>query len=134
MSEHKIPKTDSIQALAEFWDSHDLTDFEDQLEEVDEPIFERETVININLNPEEFEAVQEIANIKDMSYSDLMREWILEKIYNFQDLVEDVSATAIEESQSKEFSLEKLRKLQKQIGTDIKASTTNFESQSEVKK
>jgi hypothetical protein len=42
-----IPNSDSIHELAQFWDSHDLTDFEDQLEEVTEPIFERkpETVI-----------------------------------------------------------------------------------------
>jgi len=30
---------DSIEKLAEFWDTHDLTDFEDELEEVTEPVF-----------------------------------------------------------------------------------------------
>jgi hypothetical protein len=30
----KIPKTDSIEDLAKFWDSHDLTEFEDDIEEV----------------------------------------------------------------------------------------------------
>src|SRR5712692_4223277 len=30
----KIPKTDSIQELAMFWQRHDVTDFEDELEEV----------------------------------------------------------------------------------------------------
>jgi hypothetical protein len=34
----KLPQTDSIEELARFWDSHDLTDFEDQLEEVTEPV------------------------------------------------------------------------------------------------
>lgn len=38
----RMPQTDSIQELAHFWDTHDLTDFEDQLEEVPEPVFERE--------------------------------------------------------------------------------------------
>lgn len=37
----RIPKIDSIEALAEFWDEHDITDFEDELEEVREPIFHR---------------------------------------------------------------------------------------------
>lgn len=37
-----IPKTDSIEELARFWDTHDLTDFEDQLEEVTVEVFERE--------------------------------------------------------------------------------------------
>jgi hypothetical protein len=39
----KLPETDSIEELAEFWDTHDLTDFEDQLEQVTEPVFQRDT-------------------------------------------------------------------------------------------
>jgi hypothetical protein len=41
----KLPKTDSILKLAEFWDTHDLTDFEDELEEVTEPVFARDSTI-----------------------------------------------------------------------------------------
>ena len=37
-----IPSTDSVQDLARFWDKHDLTDFEDMLEEVPDPVFERD--------------------------------------------------------------------------------------------
>ena len=37
----KLPRTDSISELAAFWDSNDLTDFEDQLEEVADRIFAR---------------------------------------------------------------------------------------------
>jgi hypothetical protein len=33
--------TDSIEALARFWDTHDLTEFEDGLQEVTESVFER---------------------------------------------------------------------------------------------
>jgi hypothetical protein len=33
-------KTDSIHELAQFWDQHDLADFEDELEEVAESVFE----------------------------------------------------------------------------------------------
>jgi len=29
MKTEALPQTDSIQELAEFWDKHDLTDFED---------------------------------------------------------------------------------------------------------
>ena len=36
MKRTNIPQTDSIQELARFWDTHDLTDFEDELEEVGE--------------------------------------------------------------------------------------------------
>ena len=45
MSTHKIPQTDSIRELAGFWDTLDLTDFEDQLEEVTDTVFEQEAVV-----------------------------------------------------------------------------------------
>jgi len=41
MTTQKLPQTDSIDELARFWDTHDVADFEDQLEEVAEPVFER---------------------------------------------------------------------------------------------
>ncbi len=34
MNHTKIPQPDSIEGLAQFSDTHDLTDFEDELEEV----------------------------------------------------------------------------------------------------
>lgn len=40
-SKARLPTTDSIRELASFWDTHDLTDFDDQLVEVTEPVFER---------------------------------------------------------------------------------------------
>ena len=48
MNRTHIPQTDSIQELAHFWDTHDLTDFSDELEEVSEPVFERQTVVTVH--------------------------------------------------------------------------------------
>ena len=45
MKPQKLPQTDSIQELAHFWGTHDLADFEEELEEVAEPVFERSTTI-----------------------------------------------------------------------------------------
>ena len=47
MNHPKIPQTDSIEELARFWDTHDLTDFEDELEEVTEPVFEHSPVVKL---------------------------------------------------------------------------------------
>jgi hypothetical protein len=47
MKKPKLPKTDSIQELAEFCDAHDLTDFEQELEEVGESVFGRGTAIKV---------------------------------------------------------------------------------------
>ena len=45
MSTSRLPQTDSIQELANFWDTHDVTEFEAELEEVGERVFERDTDI-----------------------------------------------------------------------------------------
>ncbi len=78
MNEKNIPKTDSIQELAHFWDTHDLTDFEDELEEVDEPIFE--SVISVQLEPEELEVIKTLAKAYGISPENLIREWVVERI------------------------------------------------------
>ena len=44
MNHKNMLQTDSIQELALFWGTNDFTDFDDELEEVDEPVFERQTV------------------------------------------------------------------------------------------
>ena len=80
MRESKLPKTDSKQELAEFWDTHDLTDYEDELEEVAEPVFVRRTPIEIRLEPREAKAVQQLAKAKGVSREELIREWVLRQI------------------------------------------------------
>jgi hypothetical protein len=80
MNKRKLPKTDSIQELASFWDTHDLTDFEDQLEEVNEPVFGRRSSIDLHLQANEAEAVQELARSKGISGEQLIREWVRQKL------------------------------------------------------
>ena len=80
MNTAKIPDTDSIRELADFWDTHDLTDFEDQLEEVTQPVFERKSEVKVRLEPKQIRAVNKLAKSKGIGATDLIREWILEKI------------------------------------------------------
>jgi predicted DNA binding CopG/RHH family protein len=80
MNKPKLPQTDSIEELARFWDTHDLTQFEDDLEEVGEPIFERETTVTIRLQPEEAEAVKEMAASQGIPDTDLIYRWVREKL------------------------------------------------------
>jgi CopG antitoxin of type II toxin-antitoxin system len=81
----RIPDTDSIEELARFWDTHDATDFEDEFEEVTEPLFERKrrTVMVVPLEPQEVEAVEKIAKAKGLDERTLLREWVLERIREF---------------------------------------------------
>jgi putative spermidine/putrescine transport system substrate-binding protein len=57
----KMPKTDSIQKLAAFWQRHDLTDFEDDLEEVSGPVFRRAHVVGVPLTRDELKALRKAA-------------------------------------------------------------------------
>jgi len=81
MSNNKIPLTDSIQELASFWDNHDITDYEDELEEIREPIFEGRTVLKINLQYDEVKEVKKIASLTGLSCDELIRSWIMERIH-----------------------------------------------------
>jgi predicted DNA binding CopG/RHH family protein len=82
MSRQKIPQIDSIQELAAFWDTHDLTEFEDELEVVGSTVFERQAeLVAVPLQPTEVEAVKRIADSKGIGYDALIREWVIEKLH-----------------------------------------------------
>lgn len=80
MNNLKLPQTDSIEELAHFWDTHDLTEFEDELEEVTKPIFVQETAVTIHLQPEEAEAVKKLAASRGVPEADLICQWVREKL------------------------------------------------------
>jgi predicted DNA binding CopG/RHH family protein len=81
MKTHRLPNTDSVEELAKFWDTHDLTDFQDELVDVDEPVFERETSITLRLSTMEAKAVRDMAKSKGLADEELIREWVLERIH-----------------------------------------------------
>jgi hypothetical protein len=80
MSTDKFPQTDSIREMAQFWDTHDLTDFEDQLVEVTDTTFQREAEVRIHLPFKEAQTIQHLAKAKGIDSADLIRQWILEKV------------------------------------------------------
>lgn len=80
MKKPQLPQTDSIEELAHFWDTHDLTRFEDVLEEVAEPVFERETAVTIRLLPEEARVVKKMAASQGVPDTDLIHQWVREKL------------------------------------------------------
>ncbi len=78
----KIPKIDSIEELAKFWDTHDITDFEDDLEEVKEPVFDQgtEAVVRIHLGSEQAEALKRMARSRGIDEAELIEEWVNERL------------------------------------------------------
>lgn len=80
MNTQRLPQTDSIQELAKFWDTHDVTEFEDELEEVSERVFQRENEITVRLETDEAKAVRDMAKSCGVRDADLIRQWVRERI------------------------------------------------------
>jgi len=81
MTRQPIPATDSISELAAFWATHDLTDYEDELEAVEGRVFERLEEgrdLLLHLDPEEAVTVREAASARGIDEAAVVREWIRE--------------------------------------------------------
>jgi predicted DNA binding CopG/RHH family protein len=76
-----IPRTDSIRELATFWQSHDLTDFEDELEEVEPGVFQKSYVLGVPLTEDEHDAVKQEAAARGLETERLVHEWVKEKLH-----------------------------------------------------
>ena len=80
MKGEQLQGTDSIQEMARFWDTHELTDFEEELEEVTEPVFADRTVLSSTWEPAQAEAVQKFAESKGIVDVEPIRDWVREKL------------------------------------------------------
>jgi hypothetical protein len=75
-----IPNTDSIFELAEFWQAHDITDFESELEEVTTPVFQHAPQAQIVLSVSDAQAVRTRARQAQISESELVARWVHERL------------------------------------------------------
>jgi predicted DNA binding CopG/RHH family protein len=78
----KIPKYKSDQKTAQFWDEHSLTEFEDDLELLEEKVFVKpeKQVMTIRVEKKFAKAMKAIAREKGINYSTLARMWLIERI------------------------------------------------------
>lgn len=78
----RLPQIDSVEELARFWDTHDLTDFEADLEEVRQPVFvqAKGKVLTISLKAREAQRLKRIARSSGVKDTTLLRQWIVEKL------------------------------------------------------
>jgi hypothetical protein len=81
MTQPQLPKTDSIQELAQFWDTHDVAEFDDQLREVTEPVFERPAKLAIHLRDSEAKILHQLAHDSGVGAEELVQKWVMEKIH-----------------------------------------------------
>ena len=80
----KLPDTDSIRELAEFWDTHDVTHFADELEEVRERVFARQPAagVTVALTAGELKALRDLAASRGVDEATLIRSWVQEKLHH----------------------------------------------------
>ena len=78
----KIPKFKSDQEAAQFWDTHSLIEFEDDLELVREKVFVKpeKQVMTIRVDKKLANALKIIAREKGINYSTLARMWLIERL------------------------------------------------------
>ncbi len=75
-----LPKTDSISELAEFWDTHDVTDFDEALEEVQGPVFQLREQLTIELPLADAQALHRLAADDGVTDSILVSRWVHEHV------------------------------------------------------
>lgn len=82
----RIPATDSIDALARFWTSHDVTDFEDELEEASPSPFRRpaDRSVPVPLTRAERDVVRRMASARGVAGADLLHRWVREQLHRRQ--------------------------------------------------
>ena len=79
----RIPTFETIEEEAEFWDTHDTTEFEDEFEEVTDvrPIgLQRDGRLNLWLEPEAADALSRQAEEQGTGPALLALNWILERL------------------------------------------------------
>ena len=75
-----IPSSDDIEALAEFWQTHSLTDYEDLMVEVPGPLLARKSTLKVPLDTNEAKSLKKMADAKGVSTAELVHSWVVQKL------------------------------------------------------
>jgi len=79
----KLPRFVSEQEEAEFWATHDSTEYLDDTEPVDVMFVDgrpSEKQISLRLDAHVIEELEDVAQSKDIGYQTLIRMWVMERL------------------------------------------------------
>lgn len=79
----KIPQFKTEQEEADFWDSHDSTDFLDETEAVNVTFVDARPAmkqISLRLDPSVIDKLKSLAVDKGIGYQTLIRMWVMERL------------------------------------------------------
>ncbi len=92
MAKKKIPTFKTWEEEAEFWDSHDTTDYFDDEDETDVLILggPKSEVLNLRIEPQVKAQLERYARLDGVEMSDMLRDWIYRGI---EELIDKHSGT-----------------------------------------
>lgn len=79
----RLPVFTTEQQEAEFWDTHDSTEFLDETEVVETHFADArppKKQISIRLEPSTIEQIKKVARVKGIGYQTLIRMWVVEQL------------------------------------------------------
>lgn len=78
----RIPKFKTLAEEREWWDTHSLADYIDDLAPADDVQFvrPRKEVVAIRLDKKMVDALKALARTKGIGYSPLIRMWLIERL------------------------------------------------------
>ena len=79
----KIPQFKTEQEEADFWDSHDSTDFLDETESVNVTFVDARPAmkqISLRLDPSVIDQLKLLASNKGIGYQTMIRMWVMERL------------------------------------------------------
>ena len=73
----RLPKFSTLEEEAEFWEHHSLTEYVDELEDVEfeVEVSPEDTMLTFRASPQLIRRLQEIARARGSSLQELLREW-----------------------------------------------------------
>jgi hypothetical protein len=77
----RIPKFNSYKEEAEFWDTHDSAEFEDEWEEVELEVSpDLRHVLRVDIDRAQFRRLSAYATAHNTTMTSLARSWVLERL------------------------------------------------------
>lgn len=79
----KVPHFKSEEEEREFWKTHSVTEFLDDMEDVTDEVMvtrPKKRLLSFRIDDEVIERLQKLAQRKGIGYQTLMRAWVMERL------------------------------------------------------
>jgi predicted DNA binding CopG/RHH family protein len=95
----KLPGFESVDEEVEFWENHDVTDFLDELEDLDDVEYKqgKDRVVSVRLPQELVDKLKAYAKSQEIPHTTLVRRWIID---SFRQKVRTSAGKAEDDRQS----------------------------------